>query len=87
MKIWWLFVVLSLASLLVMAVVDFRLGAKAEFLNAWSVIERLLGREASAGWSVVARAFGAAGELVCVVVVNMIVGGVLTLLAKIVVAK
>ncbi len=36
-----LFVFLSLASLLVMIAFDYFPGAKAEFINAWSVIERL----------------------------------------------
>lgn len=73
-------VVMSLTSLLVMVGVDYRLGAKAEFLNAWSVVERLLGRTPSAGESAVARVAGSTGELAGVVLVNLVIGGVLALL-------
>ena len=76
------FLVLSIASLVVMIVVDVLLGPKAEFINAWSVVERLVGRDPSAGPSAVYRSLGATGELVCVVLANAIVGGVLALLVR-----
>lgn len=41
--------VLSLLSLAVMVVVDRWMGARAEFLNAWSVVERFLDREYRSG--------------------------------------
>lgn len=81
------FLVLSLASLFVMIAVDYRLGAKAEFINAGSVVERLVGRDASAGPSAVYRSSGAAGELVCVGFLNTVVGGVLTVLVRVFVGK
>jgi hypothetical protein len=87
MKTSWMFVLLSVASLLVMAAVDSRLGAKAEFLNAWSVIERLLGRTPSAGDSAVVRMVGPLGELAAVVVVNLVIGGILALLIGLVSKK
>lgn len=82
MKTMILFIVLASASLVAMLVVDALIGEKAEFLNAWSVVERLLGRPASAGDSVVFQKVGAVGELVCVLAVNALIGGLLTLLAK-----
>jgi hypothetical protein len=80
-----MFLLLAVASLVVMIVVDYFLGAKAEFINAWSVIERLLGREASAGGSAVYRTLGAAGEFVCVVLMNAIIGLALTVFRQVVV--
>lgn len=82
-----LFCVLSVASLLAMIAIDYVMGAKAEFINAWSVIERLLGRQPSAGSSAVFRALGGAGELACVVLANAGIGGVLTVIAKALVGK
>lgn len=76
------FIVLSIARVYVMIVVDFFLGARAEFLNAWNVVERLLGHSPSAGDSAVYRSLGAAGEFLCVGLVNTAIGGVLTVFVK-----
>lgn len=82
MKTGALFLLLSAASLAVMTLVDLVIGPKAEFLNAWSVVERLLGRPPSAGDSVVFAKLGAFGEAVTVVLVNAGIGGVLTWLVR-----
>lgn len=58
--------VISAVSLIVIIVVDFVIGSEAEFLNAFSVPERLLGRQPTAGTSVAANEYGAWGEL-CIV--------------------
>ncbi len=79
-----LFLLLSAASFAVMLVADVVLGAKAEFLNAWSVVERLLGRAPTAGDSAVYRAVGAAGELLCVFAIHLAIGGLLTALVRLV---
>jgi hypothetical protein len=81
------FVLLTLASLAVMIAIDYLLGARAEFINAWSVVERLLGREASGGDSSVYRSLGAAGEFVCVVLVNAVIGLALTVIVRLLVGK
>ncbi len=65
---------LSLLCLVAMVLVDRALGARAEFLNAWSVVERLLGRSPSAGVSQVAARFGEVAELVAVVASNLLCG-------------
>jgi hypothetical protein len=82
-----IFIILSVASLLVMIVIDYVLGARAEFINAWSVIERLLGRPPSAGESAVFRYLGALGELIIVGLINVLIGGVLTLVVRLFVGK
>jgi len=61
-------------SLAVMILIDRAIGPKAEFLNAWSMIERLLGREPTAGVSMVARHLGAAGEFIAVLLANALIG-------------
>ena len=81
MKTFALLVLLSLASCTLMTAVDYYLGAKAEFLNAFSVLSRLLGQKPSVD-SLVARKFGAIGEFVVVVVVNLVAGGLLTILVR-----
>ena len=77
-----LFIAFTILSVLVMIVVDFRIGEKAEFLNAWSVIERLLGKTPSAGDSLVFNKVGAFGEFAIVLVVNALIGATLAFLAK-----
>jgi hypothetical protein len=77
-------VALSLVSLAAMILIDRTLGSRAGFLNAWSVVERLLGRVPTAGRSVVAEHMGAAGELVAVVVANVVIGTVLAAVVRLV---
>jgi hypothetical protein len=76
------FAMLAAVSLLIMTLVDYLLGEKAEFLNAWSVIERLIGRAPASGDSEVFRQFGAAGEFACVILVNLAIGALLTALIR-----
>lgn len=66
-----------LLSLLAMILIDYVLGPRAEALNAWSVIERLLGRTPSAGTSWVAGRFGAWGEFGAVLAANALIGTVI----------
>ena len=73
---------LTVASCIVMIAVDYFLGAKAELLNAFSVVERLLGRTPSVGDSLVAKNFGATGEFAGVLIVNVVFGCILTILVK-----
>lgn len=77
-----IFFVLSAVSLIVMIVVDGFLGPKAEFLNAYSVIERILGRAPSAGESLVAQMLGPFGELGVVLAANLGVGGILAAVVR-----
>ena len=78
---------LSVASLIIMVVADLFLGAKAEFINAWSVLERLFGQPPWAGDSAVFLRPGAVGELMCVVLVNALIGGVLTFFVRLSIGK
>ena len=62
-----------------MIVIDYLIGPEAEFLNAWSVIERLAGLPSTVN-SLVYRELGAMGELLCVLLANMMIGALLTAL-------
>jgi len=75
-----LFLVLSAVCFGVFVLVDYLLGTRAEFLNAWSVVERLAGREPAAGPSTIARAVGPTGELFIVAAICVAAGAVLTAL-------
>ena len=72
----------SSLSLTIMTIVDFMIGAQAEFINAWSVIERLTGQPSSAGNSFVYNKTGGIGELFIVVLINSFIGLLLALLSK-----
>ena len=74
-----LFLLLSAGSLLIMVIVDYVLGPEAEFLNAWSVAQRLAGLPSTVN-SLIYHKLGALGELICVLLVNMLIGALLTLL-------
>ena len=62
----------------VIVVADYFLGRKAEFLNAFSVFQRILGQDPSVSASLIAKKFGEMGELLAVVAVNLVVGTILT---------
>lgn len=61
-----------IACICIMVLVDWLLGDKAEFINAWSAVQRALGMDVTAGPSVVYESLGAAGELCLVLLINMI---------------
>jgi len=65
-----------------MTLVDFVIGPKAEFLNAYSVFQRMVGQTPSAGDSLVAQKLGAFGEFGVVLVANAAVGGILTAVVR-----
>ena len=65
-----------------MLAIDRALGSRAEFLNAWSVVERLLGHPPTAGTSIVASRLGPAGEFISVIAANLAVGFLVALLIR-----
>lgn len=60
-----------------MTFVDYKIGAAAEYLNAYSVFQRIIGSEPSAGVSQVAQQYGSFGEFAAVVIANCMVGGII----------
>lgn len=82
-----LFLLLFAASLIVMVVVDAFLGARAEFMNAYSALQRLAGQVPAAGDSLIARKLGVVGELAVVIVTNLAIGGILTVVVRLLTSK
>jgi len=76
------FLALWVSCLLIMLGIDFYLGASAEFLNAWSVVERAFGREPSAGDSAIYRSFGAIGEAFGVLLATFFVASLLLIVFR-----
>ena len=60
-----------------MALVDSVIGQNAEFINAYSVVERLVGQQPSAGKSLVANRPGKSGTSVVVINPYLLSGGIL----------
>ena len=69
---------LTCFSLLVMLVIDYFIGAQAEFLNAYSVLQRLIGQQPTFGNSMVAEKSGSTGEFLIVIITNISIAGVIT---------
>ena len=65
-----------------MILVDILLGARAEFVNAWSVVQRIAGQSPTAGDSLVYQSIGATGEFFIVLLVNLVIGAILTTLCR-----
>lgn len=77
-----LIVVFSDLSLVGMILIDRARGPRADFLNALSIVERLLGRALAASQSMVAAPVRALGELMVVAAANVVVGIVLALAVR-----
>lgn len=67
----------SIACLCIMIIVDYVLGAEAEHLNAWVIINRLFGYSPPAGDSLAIRKFGLAGATLLMLAINAVFGIVL----------
>lgn len=82
MKTLLLFVVFSIMSCVVMAVVNYCFGPRAEFINTYGALERFSGQNSSAGKSYVAMEYGDSGELLGFPIVSLPGGCISTILAK-----
>ena len=77
-----IYLVAGAASLAIMIIIDFILGAEAEHLNAWVIVNRLFGRIPDIGDSLAIRKFGLYGAALLMVLINMVFGGILINLLK-----
>ena len=82
MKTMYLVLICCTLSLAVMLVIDYALGAKAEFLNAFSVLQRLLGQQPTFGDSEIMKKWGASGEFGAVILANLMIGSILTFMIR-----
>jgi hypothetical protein len=67
----------GLACLCIMIIVDYALGAKAEHLNAWVIINRLIGRDIEIPDGMALRPFGLTGATILMLGINVVFGAVL----------
>lgn len=80
-----IYVAAGIACLCIMIIVDFVLGAEAEHLNAWVIINRLFGNETEVGDSLAIRHLGLVGATLLMFFANTIFGVILIQLIKVVI--
>ena len=54
--------------MIVMLIIDYKLGAKAEFLNAWSIVTQLFGADAGASGCLAIKYFGLPGATILMLI-------------------
>ena len=74
----------GLICLVVMIFIDYLLGAEAEHLNAWYILNKLFGREIGIGDSLAIIKFGLLGATVLMLFANLFFGAVLLQLWKLI---
>lgn len=72
----------ALFSLIVMVLIDYKLGFEAEFLNAWVIINKLAGIGDNLPDSLVIRKFGLIPSAIIMIIANAAIGVVLVQLFK-----
>jgi hypothetical protein len=77
-----IYAVAAVACLCIMIIIDYILGAEAEHLNAWVIINCLLGRETGIGDSLAIKHLGLAGATIVMLLMNTIFGAMLIQLIK-----
>ena len=80
-----IYVAAALACLCIMIIIDFFLGAEAEHLNAWVILNRLLGRDPGVGDSLAIRHLGLAGATALMLLANTLFGAVLLQLVRLII--
>ena len=75
----------TLGAICIMIIIDYILGAEAEHLNAWVIVNRLFGNETTIGDSLAIRHFGLAGATFIMLAVNTIFGVVLIQFIKLII--
>ena len=78
----WIYLVALLLCCSIMVVVDYVLGEKAEFLNAWSVVVKLFRLPMEVPTSQIMQRYGLEGELLAVLLANGIIGFILVQLVR-----
>jgi hypothetical protein len=65
-----------------MILIDYFLGAEAEHLNAWVIINKLFGNDVDVGDSLAIRHLGLAGATTLMLVLNTLFGALILLIIK-----
>ena len=79
-----IYIAATLACLSIMVIIDYVLGAEAEHLNAWVILNRLVGNETTVGDSLAIRQFGLAGATFVMLLLNSFFGVILIQLLKLI---
>lgn len=69
-----IYAIAALGALCIMIIIDYILGAEAEHLNAWVIMNRLFGLESNIGDSMAIQHFGLVGAAVIMLILNSIFG-------------
>ncbi|XOV93623.1 MAG: hypothetical protein ACFHWX_02715 [Bacteroidota bacterium] len=77
-----IYAVAGIACLCIMIIIDYVLGTEAEHLNAWVIVNRLLGIDTTVGDSLAIRHLGLAGATLLMLALNTAFGAVLIQLIK-----
>jgi len=77
-----IYAIAALAAICIMIIIDYILGAEAEHLNAWVIVNRLFGNDTTIGDSHAIRHFGLAGATFIMVAINTVFGMLLVQLIK-----
>lgn len=72
-----IYTIATVASLSIMLIVDYVLGAEAEHLNAWVILNRLLGNATTVGDSLAIQKLGLVGATLLMLAINFIFGIIL----------
>lgn len=80
-----IYAIATLAAICIMIIIDYILGAEAEHLNAWVIVNRLFGNETTIGDSLAIRHFGLAGATFIMLAVNTIFGVALIQVIKLII--
>ncbi len=78
----WIYLAASVACHLIMILVDYLLGPEAEFLNAWVIVNKLIGRETGVGDSMVMKQVGLMGATLIMIFVNTAIGASLVQISR-----
>ena len=72
-----IYVLAAIACMCIMVIVDYVLGAEAEHLNAWVILNHLFGNDTGIGDSLAIKHMGLAGATVVMLFINTIFGAIL----------
>lgn len=78
----WIYWVALLLCCVIMTVIDYFLGERAEYLNAWSMVVKLFRLPFEVPTSRIMQQYGVGGELLAVLLVNGAIGFILVRLIR-----
>lgn len=80
-----IYCIAAVAALCIMIIADYLLGAEAEHLNAWAIINRLFGVETGIPNSMAIRHLGLVGATFLMLAINTLLGVILVQLMRLVI--